>query len=114
VRTGKTGHEGKLLRVMRIISSFPNQKFVFFGDNSQQDPTIYAAIAAKYPEKVEAVYIRNIVPQNAEKTREILNTIQSYGVKTYLFKNSAEAITHSRNIGLIAPLDEIEGIETII
>jgi phosphatidate phosphatase APP1 len=114
VRTGKTGHEGKLLRVMRIISSFPNQKFVFFGDNSQQDPTIYATIAAKYPEKVEAVYIRNIVPRNAEKTREILNTIQSYGVKTYLFKNSAEAITHSRNIGLIAPLDEIEGIETII
>jgi phosphatidate phosphatase APP1 len=114
LRTGKTGHEGKLLRVMRIINAFPNQRFVLFGDNSQQDPSIYATIAAKYPEKIEAVYIRNIVPRNAGKTKQLLDTIQTYGVKTHLFRNSSEAITHSRNIGLIAPLDEIEGIETVI
>jgi phosphatidate phosphatase APP1 len=114
IRTGKTGHEGKLLRVMRIISAFPNQKFVFFGDNSQQDPDIYATIIAKYPEKVEAVYIRNIVPSNAERTKETLNTIRSFGVKTCLFRNSSEAITHSRTIGLIAPLEDIEGLETVI
>ncbi|RZL32470.1 MAG: DUF2183 domain-containing protein, partial [Pedobacter sp.] len=44
-RTGKTGHEGKLLRIMRILDVFPNQKFIFFGDNSQKDPAIYSAIA---------------------------------------------------------------------
>jgi phosphatidate phosphatase APP1 len=114
LRTGKTGHEGKLLRVMRIIAAFPNQRFVFFGDNSQQDPNIYASISAKYPEKVEAVYIRNIVPANAERTRETLNTIQQLGIKTCLFRNSSEAITHSRTIGLIAPLEEIEGLEKVI
>jgi phosphatidate phosphatase APP1 len=114
VRTGKTGHEGKLLRVMRIIAAYPNQRFVFFGDNSQQDPNIYASIAAKYPEKVEAVYIRNIVPKNAAQTKEILSTIQALGIKTCLFRNSSEAITHSRTIGLIAPLNEIEGIEAVI
>lgn len=114
LRTGKTGHEGKLLRVMRIIAAFPNQRFVFFGDNSQQDPNIYATISAKYPEKVEAVYIRNIVPANAERTRETLNTIQQLGIKTCLFRNSSEAITHSRTIGLIAPLEEIEGLEKVI
>lgn len=114
LRTGKTGHEGKLLRVMRIIAAFPNQKFVFFGDNSQQDPNIYATISAKYPEKVEAVYIRNIVPAHAERTRETLSSIQQLGIKTCLFRNSSEAITHSRTIGLIAPLEEIEGLEKVI
>jgi phosphatidate phosphatase APP1 len=114
LRTGKTGHEGKLLRVMRIIAAFPNQKFVFFGDNSQQDPNIYATISAKYPEKVEAVYIRNIVPANAERTRETLSMIKQLGIKTCLFRNSSEAITHSRTIGLIAPLEEIEGLEKVI
>jgi phosphatidate phosphatase APP1 len=114
IRTGKTGHEGKLLRVMRIIAAYPNQRFVFFGDNSQQDPNIYATIAAKYPEKVEAVYIRNIVPANAEKTKATLETIRALGIKICLFRNSSEAITHSRSIGLIAPLEEIEGIETVI
>jgi len=114
LRTGKTGHEGKLLRVMRIIAAFPNQKFVFFGDNSQQDPNIYATISAKYPEMVAAVYIRNIVPANAERTRETLSTIQQLGIKTCLFRNSSEAITHSRTIGLIAPLEEIDGLEKVI
>jgi phosphatidate phosphatase APP1 len=114
IRTGKTGHEGKLLRVMRIISAFPNQKFVFFGDNSQQDPNIYATIASRYPEKVEAVYIRNIVPANAEKTKETLESMRVLGIKTCLFRNSSDAITHSRMIGLIAPLEEIDGIETVI
>jgi phosphatidate phosphatase APP1 len=114
LKTGKTGHSGKLLRVMRIIAAFPNQKFVFFGDNSQQDPNIYATIAEGHPEQVEAVYIRNIVPANAAKTKEILNGIQVHGIKTCLFVNSSEAITHSRSIGLIAPLEEIEGLETVI
>jgi phosphatidate phosphatase APP1 len=114
VRSGKTGHEGKLLRVMRIISAFPNQRFVFFGDNSQQDPNIYASIAGRYPEKVEAVYIRNILPANADKTKESLETIRALGIKTCLFRNSSEAISHSRAIGLIAPLEQIEGIETVI
>lgn len=114
IRTGKTGHEGKLLRVMRVIAAFPDQKFVFFGDNSQQDPKIYATIAAKYPEKVAAVYIRNVVLANAEATKEILNTIQAFGITTCLFRNSSDAITHSRTIGLIAPLEEIEGLETVI
>lgn len=114
IRTGKTGHEGKLLRVMRIIAAFPDQKFVFFGDNSQQDPNIYASIASKYPEKVEAVYIRNVVLRKAEETKKTLNTIQALGIKTCLFRNSSEAISHSRTIGLIAPLEDIEGIETVI
>lgn len=114
LRTGKTGHSGKLLRVMRIIAAFPNQRFVFFGDNSQQDPNIYASIADRYPQQVEAVYIRNIVPANAPKTKEILKGIEGHGIKTCLFVSSSEAITHSRSIGLIAPLEEIEGLESVI
>jgi phosphatidate phosphatase APP1 len=114
LKTGKTGHSGKLLRVMRVIAAFPNQKFVFFGDNSQQDPSIYASIVERHPEQVEAVYIRNIVPANASKTKEILSSIQEHGIKTCLFTSSSEAITHSRRIGLIAPLEEIEGLESVI
>ncbi|WP_316802738.1 App1 family protein [Pedobacter nototheniae] len=100
-KTGKTGHEGKLLRVMRILDAFPNQKFVFFGDNSQQDPVIYKAIVEKYPENIEAVYIRNIRPKKEHDTRLLLNQIEAKNVKTCLFGNSAEAIAHSKSIGLI-------------
>ncbi len=100
-KTGKTGHEGKLLRVMRILDAFPNQAFVFLGDNSQMDPSIYAKIAEKYPEKVSAVYIRNIVPAHQEQTQVTLDQISASGIPTCLFKNSVEAIEHSREIGLV-------------
>ena len=101
IKTGKTGHEGKLIRVMRIIDVFPNQQFVFFGDNSQQDPVIYTTIAAKYPGRVAAIYIRNVVPENSDSTKQLLEKAAEKGIATCLFNDSADAITHSRKIGLI-------------
>ncbi|QIL39755.1 DUF2183 domain-containing protein [Pedobacter sp. HDW13] len=101
IRTGKTGHEAKLLRVMRILDAFPNQKFVFFGDNSQQDPEIYTAIVEKYPENIEAVYIRNIRPEKELDTLQLLKRVEDKNVKTCLFNNSKQAIEHSKLIGLI-------------
>jgi phosphatidate phosphatase APP1 len=101
ITTGKTGHEGKLLRVMRILDTFPNQKFVFFGDNSQQDPEIYSSIVEKYPQNIEAVYIRNIRPENETETKELLKKVKDKGVEACLFKDSEEAIKHSKSIGLI-------------
>lgn len=104
VKTGKTGHEGKLMRVMRILDAFPNQKFVFFGDNSQRDPDIYTAIAEKYPKNIEAVYIRNVRKEKEVAALGFLERIAARGIKTCLFSNSAEAIAHSRETGLITDL----------
>lgn len=105
IKTGKTGHEGKLMRVMRIIDAFPNQKFVFFGDNSQQDPVIYAAIAKKYPQKITAIYIRNIRKSKERETRNLLEQVQAeHFIATCLFNDSREAMLHSSQIGLIADL----------
>lgn len=101
-RTGKTGHEGKLLRVMRIIDAFPNQLFVFFGDNSQQDPVIYHTIAKRYPQNVAAIYIRNVRPRKQAETAMLLDQLEANKIKTCLFTHSEEAIAHSKKIGLIA------------
>lgn len=101
-RTGKTGHEGKLLRVMRIIDAFPNQQFVFLGDNSQQDPAIYQAIASKYPSSVAAVYIRNVRPSKMVVAQDLLAKIEAQNIKTCLYTHSDDAMAHSRSIGLIS------------
>lgn len=101
VKTGKTGHEGKLIRVMRILDAFPNQKFVFFGDNSQKDPTIYTMIAEKYPKNILAVYIRNVRKEREEETLALLDRIEAQNVRTCLFDSSEEAMSHSKSIGLI-------------
>ncbi|PST85206.1 hypothetical protein C7T94_03630 [Pedobacter yulinensis] len=101
LKTGKTGHEGKLVRVLRIFDAFPKQKFVLFGDNSQRDPFIYTAIAEKYPERVAAVYIRNIRPGVAAETQLLLDKLSALQIPNCLFVNSEEAMDHSHRIGLI-------------
>lgn len=101
IKTGKTGHEGKLLRVMRILDAFPNQQFVFFGDNSQHDPSIYSTIAAKYPKNIAAIYIRNIRPEKEAETKEILQKAVDQQIPVCLFRDSQEATDHSIRIGLI-------------
>jgi phosphatidate phosphatase APP1 len=100
-RTGKTKHSGKLLRIVRILSIFPKQQFVLIGDNSQQDPAIYTTVAAKYPQKIFAIFIRNVKPENEEQTLLYLEAAKAEGVHTFLFKSSDEAAAHSRSIGLL-------------
>lgn len=105
-KTGKTGHEGKLMRVMRILDAFPNQRFVFLGDNTQKDPVIYTMIAEKYPKNITAVYIRNIRKQKEAVTLELLKRIEALDIKTCLFADNQEAIAHATAAGLIS----VEGL----
>jgi phosphatidate phosphatase APP1 len=100
-KTGKTKHEAKLLKIIRILETFPLQRFILFGDNSQSDPSIYQAIVRKYPGKIFAVYIRNIFFINEKKTEMLLHEINQLGPHTCLFNNNVEALEHSRKIGLI-------------
>ena len=101
-KTGRTKHQGKLIRVMRILDCFPNQRFILLGDNTQADPVIYHEIARKLPDRILAIYIRNVFEPKAGETKLLLQQLETdTGVKTCFFRNSMEAIEHSRSIGLI-------------
>lgn len=100
-KTGNTKHQGKLIRVTRILDAFPKQRFILLGDNSQSDPDIYVALANKYPDKIVAIYIRNISPKKEEYATNLLKSLQDKTIETCLFKHTDEAILHSKSIGLI-------------
>jgi phosphatidate phosphatase APP1 len=101
LKTGKTRHAAKILKIARILESFPIQTFILLGDNSQSDPEIYLAIVKKYPRRIFAVYIRNIVLRNESKAKKVLAEIKALGSFTFIFKKNSEALAHSREIGLI-------------
>lgn len=101
LKTGKTKHEGKLLRMTRILKAFPKQRFILLGDNSQSDPPIYMSIANTFPEQIVAVYIRNISLKKEFSTLKILNSIQNKAIQTCQFKHTDEAILHAKAIGLL-------------
>lgn len=101
LKTGKTKHEGKLIRVTRILKAFPKQRFILLGDNSQSDPQIYTSIANKYPEQIVAIYIRNISLKKENITLETLNSIQNKSIQICQFKHTDQAILHAKAIGLL-------------
>lgn len=102
IKTGRTKHQGKLLRVMRILDCFPSQQFILLGDNTQSDPVIYTEIARKHPKRIRAVYIRNVFEPKAAATLEMLKGLETgTGVHCCFFRESSEAIAHSQAIGLI-------------
>jgi phosphatidate phosphatase APP1 len=89
------------MRVVRILKVFPKQRFVLLGDNSQKDPEIYATIANKYPDRIVAIYLRNISLEKEAPTLHLLESIQNKEIHTCLFKHTDEAIAHSISIGLL-------------
>ena len=100
--SGQTKHLGKLTRILRILEAFPKQKFVLLGDNSQADPGIYATIADKFPDRIFAIYIRNVKHSHHATAKATLEGIlAAENIHTLLFNNSSEAIEHSKKIGLI-------------
>jgi phosphatidate phosphatase APP1 len=99
--SGKTKHQGKLMRTVRILKAFPKQQFILLGDNSQKDPAIYVAIANKYPEQIVAIYIRNVSLGKEKPTTNLLKFIQNKAIHTCQFEHTDEAILHSKAIGLL-------------
>jgi len=96
LKTGKTKHQGKLLRIVRIVEAFPHQQFILLGDNSQSDPFIYRTIAEKYGDRIVAVFIRSVVPKHDPDTQVILKEISKKGISTQLFKDSDTALVHAK------------------
>ncbi|MEO7175557.1 MAG: App1 family protein [Saprospiraceae bacterium] len=101
LKSGNTKHQGKLIRIVRILEAFPKQRFVLIGDNTQADPDIYASIANKYGDKIEAIYIRNIRQDYAAETLLRLESIEDKSIAICLFEHTDEAILHGRKVGLL-------------
>ena len=106
-KSGQTGLTTKFMRITRIIELFPHLRFVLLGDDSQKDPVIYLSIVSHFPDKILAVYIRAVHQSNSEKTQLIIKEMESKGISCCYFKHSAEAVIHSKVIGLIIENDDL-------
>lgn len=102
LKTGQNNHATKFARIVRILETYPRQRFVLLGDSSQHDPYIYESVVKHFPRQIHAVYIRDVHEASQQKVQEVLRAIEGQGVPCCFFRHSADAILHSRKIGLIA------------
>lgn len=57
----------KTAKIEELFARLPQVRFVLIGDDGEHDPEIYAALRARHPQRVSAVWIRRLHPDPARK-----------------------------------------------
>lgn len=99
--TGRGNHGHKFDKIKHILEFYPHLEYTLLGDDSQHDPFLYEDVCKIFPVTVKAVYIRQTSSIKKEKALRALKNIEAMGVAVCYFKDSSEAIEHSKLIGLI-------------
>ena len=99
--TGGGSHDHKFFKIKHLLEFYPELKFILLGDDSQKDPFIYERIVKMFPSSVKAIYIRSTKNTRKQNVTNVLENIHSMNVETCYFQDSATAISHSKEIGLI-------------
>lgn len=97
------GHMGhKFNEIEQIMNAYPHLNFVLIGDSGQEDPVIYREVVKKFPDRVLAIYIRDV--QLAEREQiavEVSRSLYDYKVEMMIVDNTVEAAEHAAKTGLI-------------
>jgi phosphatidate phosphatase APP1 len=99
-------HSHKLSNIEKILQTYPNLPFVLIGDSGQHDPEIYREVVKMYPERIRAIYIRNVNPDPSriEAVDRLIEEVRPTGTQLLLVQDSESAAAHAAGEGLINPL----------
>jgi phosphatidate phosphatase APP1 len=99
--SGRGNHNHKFDKIKHVLEFYPNLKYVLLGDDSQHDPFLYEQICKIFPVTVIAVYIRQTGKMQKSEVKKIMNNLETLDVSACYFKESSEAIMHSKSLGII-------------
>jgi phosphatidate phosphatase APP1 len=79
------GHEGhgthKRDAIMNILSHYPDLRFAMVGDDMQKDLFAFAEVAARYPDRIAAIFIRSISKNTPSEAQQAARSaIEKAGV----------------------------------
>ena len=99
--TGRGDHNHKFEKIKHILEFYPHLNYTLLGDDSQDDPFLYENVCKIFPVNVKAVYIRQTGNEKKQKAVAALENMETLNVATCYFRDSTEAIAHSKAIGII-------------
>ncbi len=90
----------KQKEIINILKTYPKLPFVLIGDSGEHDPDIYIEIAEAHPERILAIYLRNV--NHKKKMLRVKGLFEKYEtVPVLLVENSKAAVEHAREMGFI-------------
>jgi phosphatidate phosphatase APP1 len=104
------GHRHKLRKIESIFEMYRTMRFVLVGDSGQDDPFLYQEAVRKYPGRVLAIYIRDVLKKKRETVERTAAEVTSSGVPMLLVPDTEAAALHAADHGLIesSQLGEIQ------
>jgi phosphatidate phosphatase APP1 len=103
------GHRHKLERTLELIALYPQLKWILCGDTGQADAQLYAEAVLKHPDRILAVYIRDVDPDIDSGfdalAEERLRAAAESGVPMLRVRDSLAIAEHAASIGLMAAAD---------
>jgi phosphatidate phosphatase APP1 len=103
-----TSHRSHKLEAIRsIMGMYKDLDFILIGDSGQEDPEIYADVINEFPERVKAVYIRNVSRdlKRPEAVRALAKEVAQSGCTMILADDTLPMAEHALEQGWIAPQD---------
>jgi phosphatidate phosphatase APP1 len=87
-----------------LVQEYPGLSWVLIGDSGQDDPEAYAAVARACPDRIHAIYIRDVAPTSTarmDRVRRLADQLSSVGVPMLLVPDIAAAAADANARGLI-------------
>jgi phosphatidate phosphatase APP1 len=98
-------HRDYKLGVIRdLLNTYEALPFVLIGDSGEEDPEIYLQTIREHPNRIRAVYIRDVT--SAERDAEVkalAGEARKLGTEMVAVPDTTAAAEHAASIGLIAP-----------
>ncbi|SKB75182.1 Uncharacterized conserved protein [Salegentibacter holothuriorum] len=85
----------KQKEITNILQTYPAMNFILIGDSGEHDASIYTEIAAQYPERILAIYLRSVKhKKQMNRVRSIVDNFETTPV--LMVESSQEAIAHAK------------------
>lgn len=95
------GREQKHDRIREVLDLHPDLRFVLIGDSGERDPQIYADIVREHPDRVLAVYIREVRLDPGDGRVEQVSDAWESDVPFVLAADSDAVRRHAAGLGLL-------------
>lgn len=106
----RSAPEHKQEQLERVLQVYPELPLLLIGDSGQHDPELYLALARRHPERIQAIYIRDLrLSQERSRALEAMqNELGELGI-VMLTAATTEKMAHdAEQHGWISPQDLAE------
>jgi phosphatidate phosphatase APP1 len=83
--------------IQKLLEDYPTLPFLMIGDSGQRDPEIYLEVARQYPERIRAIYIRDVTP-GSKRDRAVLqmaDSLKALNIDLVLVPDTVGAAEHA-------------------